>query len=139
MKKTSLKYILSLLFISLAGCQSDEDVLGPQVNSIFGRWEWIRSVGGLAGLTRTPASEGYQMDVEITPAGKFRTFRNGELLNESEYTIKKGNSIVLNAETEILDLGENAMKYSFTVVNYDTLYLNEECVDCFSHVYKRKL
>jgi hypothetical protein len=42
----------------LSSCSSPVE---PIPDSLFGAWEWVRAEGGIAGMTITPESEGFEL------------------------------------------------------------------------------
>lgn len=67
----------------LAACGTD-DPTGP--GQLFtGSWVWVESVGGIAGLRRTPAAEGLAIRLDYD-GRTVRAFRNGALVSEAGYS-----------------------------------------------------
>lgn len=59
----------------LVGCQS---TTGPELTQrLVGGWAWLDSTGGIAGATRTPATEGFEMSLRFYESDEVELFRDG--------------------------------------------------------------
>ncbi|RZJ51488.1 MAG: hypothetical protein EOO19_00465 [Chryseobacterium sp.] len=116
----------------LISCSSSNVDAGSQ-NSLNGKWNWVRSSGGFIGNTITPASEKKSMTIEISNS-TIKRFENGNLLSKNTFTIQTQNSIYGNDRKMIVI--ENMPNQSFEVKG-DSLYLNDECHDCYQSSYVR--
>jgi hypothetical protein len=75
--------LFPVLLLILAACGTD-DPTGPG-QRFTGSWVWVASVGGIAGLERTPTSEGLVIRLDYD-GRSVRAFRNGELVSEVGYS-----------------------------------------------------
>ena len=104
---------------------------------IVGKWEWLRSVGGFAGWTITPDSEG--------SSKYYITFRS-----DRRYTMVRADTVVRSGTYSIKNNGGKAMITYGSVKNSpfntnqyidfrtdDTLILTDDCADCYISTYKR--
>jgi hypothetical protein len=123
---------LVILFLALSACDPG---IKPDAE-LLSEWQWVSSGGGFAGQVLTPASTGEEITVEFT-AKKFFKYVNGQLTEEFRYTIKLEESIFSTEPQEIINYS-NGWRQSYLIKD-DTLYLSDQCYDCFGHVYvKRK-
>ncbi|MDX1396186.1 MAG: hypothetical protein R3195_17530 [Gemmatimonadota bacterium] len=77
--------ILVVLLAFVAAC-SDSDPTGPPgpnddefVELLYGSWDWTYAMGGIAGETITPASEGYTRQVVLSEPNLIELYRDGAL------------------------------------------------------------
>lgn len=82
--------VLSLATAALAAAScGNSDPIGPTdaewVEVLLGEWDWESATGGIAGTTRTPASEGFTMRLVIEAQGRIEVFRNDSLLVSTTY------------------------------------------------------
>ena len=91
-----------VLFIALTGCEEDPT---PAENTIIGKWRWVSSTGGIAGVTITPASEGYIMFIEFTEDSTYRKYAADTLQFEVLYSISEGQSIFSTEPVPMIDFG----------------------------------
>lgn len=122
------KLVFLLVVIGILGC---DDKVSPNAK-LIGRWNWIQTSGGLAGIIETPASTGKTAFIEISSTS-IKRYENGVLLGERNYSIDKGQSIYSNEDTFIINY-DNDWKQSF-VIQGDTLILRDECFDCHQTEY----
>lgn len=128
----------ALLAVLLAGCSQSTST---EFDALNGRWSWIDSVGGIAGMTITPASAGYTMTIEFIGVGssqaRLRVLRDGVLFGET--TVERmgaagGLSGELNYANAVLGFAQQ----EFTITNGDTLVLQDGCCDGFSYRFQRE-
>jgi len=126
--------LLVLSFIGLVSfCSKDED---PQIAAaLIGKWIWIESSGGIAGVIKTPSTTGNEITIEFT-AKKFTKFVNGIVDLEMTYKIETGSSI-RSKENTFLIIYENDQKQSIEL-NGNKLILFDECYDCFQYEYLKE-
>jgi hypothetical protein len=128
--------LLLFVFMLLASCSSES----PETSSkktLQGKWEWTGSSGGIAGTTSTPASTNQNIYIEFSDT-TYKTYINGKLSSEKPYTIKIQESIFGDKRPMIVST--DPQKY-FVAMSFEikenTLFLSEECYDCFGSGYVR--
>ena len=131
--KTTLA--ISLLFCLLACHKKDDPCEKP--TGLAGEWIWVESVGGIGGWTETPATEHQTKTLKIDDY-YFREYVNDTLAFESQYDLGISDEVLVGTEArtyiEFTPSGE--LK---AIVTSDTeLLLYDQCIDCFTHRYKRK-
>jgi hypothetical protein len=102
-------------------------------NSLNGKWNWVSSTGGFIGKKITPESENKTLTLEISDS-VIKKYENGNLLSKKTYSIQTQNSIYGNDRKMIVI--EDMPSQSFEVKG-NTLYLNDECHDCYQSEYVR--
>ena len=128
MKKISLIVFFVGIFFSCS-VEVEEKVFEPEM---FGRWEWVKSTGGIDGRTETPASTGEQITIEFL-IGTYKKYVDGKLAEEMTYKIDVGESMI-SGENSVIIIYQNGWKQSVEFEN-DNLILQDECSDCFRNEY----
>ena len=90
---TILLVLLSMLLFS--ACRKKGDELNGRYEVLVGTWSWYHTYGsggtGIEGYhDRTPASTGNSYRIKFEKVGRFKTWKNGELLNKG--TVKHFNT-----------------------------------------------
>lgn len=133
MSRIILIFIVSLLILLVAACSD-----GPEYHqdNLTGTWLWVSSFGGIAGVTITPESEGYDRYFGFHLRYKFTISQTNGLLKEGTYEIVKEEVNGEMADVLYLNSGSNELPMKISIVG-DTLYLEDLCIDCFGHTYVR--
>lgn len=142
MKKTLWLYTVGIcLLLMLSTCRKDIKLPDPSLSRLFGKWEWLMSSGGFSGGSRTPASEGYHESVEFNEKGIYRLYRDGNKKEKRTFSIVYDESGFGKYTILYKDKGPFAkgifLKHAVSFSGNDTLILDEECMDCYAHVYVR--
>ena len=120
------------------GCAKDDNAsnkCGNKEDCLIGKWDWVQSIGGIGGWTLTPDSVGYHKTLVITNT-TFQLFNQDTLEFQSDYSII--NSADRNFCIDSLQLKVASYHTYCFSASQDTLYLREQCFDCFDHWYVRK-
>jgi len=111
----------------------------PRVpDSLYGSWNWIKSVGGIAGITYTPRSVGYTQKIILSRDNTSRFYKNDSLAIICPFdvyyiSLSQNDSIPVIHYLDTRKTIDQAINF----VTADTLILNDTCIDCFSHTYVR--
>lgn len=125
--------LISLISLTIFSCEKED----TNLSGLIGKWNWVSSTGGIAGITYTPKSIGYTKTIEFTGDSIFRLYRNDTLIVESKYQLIRYKSIYNQDSALLINYGNGFMRQSY-INNYpDTLFLRDECFDCFIHRYIR--
>lgn len=118
--------------MALLGCG---EITAPDVDrGILGRWTWVESTGGIAGITQTPSSTGETRSLRFD-GSVVETFRDGQLLRTDAYSIRRTTD---REGFEIVYQGSAAAFPSQDVDLQDhTLVLVDPCCDGFTSRYQR--
>mgnify|MGYP001061663066 CR=1 FL=1 len=127
--KNILLIVLFCFFV--ISCSKD----GSEINtSIVGEWSWIKSSGGLAGITYTPENTGEIRKLVIS-SDSMKYFSNDNLIMKLEYKIK---TVDMHNESREMIIRESDDTFrQFFEINQDELILTDYCDDCFVNEYKR--
>jgi hypothetical protein len=131
MKKILL--IISLVGLVILSCKKESQKL----TTLVGRWDWISSSGGIAGITYTPQSTGVRKIVEYTNDSVFRLIQNDTLLGECKYHLIKSKSVYNQDSALMITYDKYPIRQSFSFTNQDILIVEDDCYDCFQSTFKR--
>ena len=148
MKSIHTSFILLIvLFSSLFfGCKKEStDIEFPnsQSKQLIGSWKWVESSGGFTGSTINPTTEGFSDQMEFSEKGKNYKFREGEemIIRNFEFEEKKSifNSqiVYMIKYTSTSEGNLNNWFQSYHFIGNDSLFLSDECYDCYGHLYVR--
>ena len=131
-----MRYCFSLLFLGIifVTCKNEQSV--PLQTGLIGKWNLIRSCGGLIVDCYTPKSLNKKIVIEYAADSIFRRYINDTLKAESKFTIIKSKSIYGSDSASIIIYDYSPIRQSFSI-SHDTLFLNDECYDCYGSSYKR--
>ena len=143
--KTHVLFIV-LISVFMSNCRKDITTPNSEAEKLFGKWTWLQSSGGISGNLKSPKSEGYTNSIEFSDKGIYKTFKDGKQANKMKYSLSEGKSIYLPGKGIIIEFKnvglfdkDNApLKQSIQFFGNDTLFLSEECYDCYSHLYVRE-
>ncbi len=131
--------ITSFALLLALGCGDDDDRpgLGPGNTTpppeLTGSWEWVISVGGIAGTTLTPSSLGFSESLVFGHDWTFQHYRADTLIVESQYSVTEGDDLIIRYERSMFPFDEQAV-----IELSDTLVLEDLCLDCFRRTFTRK-
>lgn len=142
MKKLTFIFFTILL---LSSCNSAEDNIKkanadiPVEQNLKGRWLWISSTGGFAGVTQTASDQ--KKEIEFS-GSTLKTYIDGKLSREQQFFIKTKKSIFGgDKEMIVIDKGLSITQEFFVdrsiEIQGENLILSEECYDCFISKYER--
>jgi hypothetical protein len=141
MKSVILLSVVLLPFIG--SCQKETYNTEKVGSGLTGKWEWIRSTGGIGGYVLTPESTGRNVVIEFTSGNVFRYYLNGQLQYSYPYHLEIGSTIYGSEPTSIIKYGSSpGQSYHFGSIEidgqtYQELVLKDECYDCYTSEYKR--
>jgi hypothetical protein len=137
--------VLFSIMIFLTACKKDISLPDPILKRLFGTWEWVESTGGINGDKMTPASVAYTKTIEIEETGILKKFKNGKKIEKLTFTLAQGPTIHSSTPGYLLKYADKSPgRESFSWIQSiefggrDTLYLNDQCYDCYKHLYIRK-
>ena len=110
--------------------------IGPR--PLYGVWRWVRSIGGITGMERTPQTEGYAQTHIYRSDSIFEMLRDSVLQIRTPYTVRieQVPSFPAGAVIRYGDPGQ--MAQLIESVTPDTLKLMDLCIDCFEWTFVRE-
>ena len=130
MKKVSFLIIIGLLFNF--SCKKES----VDVNNLLtGEWRWVSSTGGIAGITITPASAGYERTLVLTSDSKYSRYKNNILEKTGTFEIIKAKSIYKIELVDFIKYDDSTM--SVINVTGSKLSLADNNYDGFGETFKR--
>ncbi len=136
MKHTVTIVLIAFVFLS-STCKKAMQVPNPALKKIFGKWQWIESSGGFAGKITTPSKAGYFERIEFSNEGIYQKFKNDSLIDRKPFSFSQKTSIQTGKPAWVLSLNEGSISMTVSFSGQDTLMLNEQVHDGFSHTYAR--
>ena len=133
-------WIFMLIFCTLSsGCSKQTSPTEPEPQGIYGNWNWVKSVGGIAGVTITPASAGYTERLMLKSDNNRESYRNDTLVATTQFTIRWEKSPFSPDSVDVIHYADTIrfMDQIISVICSDTLGLFDLCYDCFGHTYTR--
>ncbi len=125
----------SLIFFSICitlvvfSCKK-EDIVYPNdaCKEVVGKWNWIYSYGGIVGDTLSPDTITIYKKIEFTTKGKYYEYSNYKLDIETDYSFETKNNL------NFINYKKRRISTYFNISS-DTLYMTDDCDDCYKHVY----
>jgi hypothetical protein len=106
---------------------------------IYQKWDWVKSVGGIAYMTITPASAGYTEQRIYRNDGTMSVLRNGAPFLSTTYTITREKTSFSPNEEDVIHYDDPSIQPQIMRLEGDTLSLTDLCYDCFGHTYTRSV
>jgi hypothetical protein len=105
----------------------------PDVPAITGNWKWIRSTGGIAGRTFTPASEGYSVLFKF--AGNSLTVLRNDSVKATTNVSADGSALHYNPAVSVFLFDPQMDRQTVRALKGDTISLADPCCDRYDHVF----
>ena len=119
-----------VLLFAIASC--DEDCTVP--TTVIGEWTWVKSVGGFAGHTITPESEGYTKKLVIDDHF-YTEYINDSIDFKTQYDLRFDQDSIFGTPYVIEFDSGGLVAYAH---EGNQLKIIEVCADCYTHFYTRK-
>src|ERR1700749_2354156 len=117
-----LLFLLFCLSCQKQNVQPDNEPT-VDVSKIYGKWDWIGSSGGIAGMTYTPQSEHQTHMLTITNDNKMTSYTNGSLTAQWQFTVGKGKSYLTGDTAYIIHYMPASFDDAILKAKNDTLVL----------------
>lgn len=144
-QRRTLGVIAAVFALSGLGCSTGTEPNpdpGPALADIVGTWRWVMAVGGVAGQTRTPESDGVVRTIAIDPPNRIRLFENGELSVDTTFELLPAQDLgdefiraKLVYASPILGVGEQGVGFSIE----GGLILTDPCCDLWTWEFESPL
>jgi hypothetical protein len=107
------------------------------VYSLYGKWNWLMSVGGIAGWTLTPPPI---VRAEYDRSGLFSYYSNDTLIATTTFIVRRERTFMSLDSSDVIHYRDSLrfVPQAFQIDN-DTLKLTDLCIDCYGHAYRRIL
>ncbi len=131
-------------FLTLAACNATPTELA---DGLDGDWVWVESSGSIAGVTRTPESEGYTVHLEFVDDSTVRAFRNDSLITTSDAFLAErliqyagpGREYEITFESPLRALLFSSMEQHIVrYVQPDRVTFEDLCCDGYVHVFEKR-
>ncbi len=138
MKNLKLWSLVALAGIMVTlSCDKDDPVPTLPYEDVFGSWEWFSTTNGLTQVTTYADSVDYAQTLEISEQGDYLWKKDTVIVSDVSFTIEI--DTIDGNETYFLLFNDTAqVDQIFKVQNRDTLYLDDNCDDCDSHLFIRR-
>jgi hypothetical protein len=113
---------------------------GARSDSTYvGSWNWIKSIGGFAGTTRTPATDGYTVKIELTRDSVYNVYRDGGLTVSRRFSIHREKNSYSPDSVDVLSYPNDPAipRQNIMLMSRDTLIIIDQCMDCYNSFYVR--
>ncbi|MGR3810590.1 hypothetical protein [Jiulongibacter sp. NS-SX5] len=129
-----MKKMLLLLAAAaaLVSCQTTDPA--PS-NPLLGKWQWVKSTGGIAGTTILADSSNASV-IQFGNDSSFVFSRTGFDTITSTYSISNGTSITSTDLEPLITVANASFKWSFAVTESE-LVLFDQVYDGYTHNYVR--
>ena len=137
--KTFVMIVISVLMISVMGCQKKEDstTITGTGTGLVGKWEWVSTTGGIAGVHQTPQKLGYTYWIAFTTDSLYQVFDKNSLMTSSNHFTVFNDISIFTTHIHQMLKSDNSIRSSFDVRN-DSLFMYQEVMDGFDMVFIRK-
>ena len=133
MKQLTFFLLISTFFVF--SCKKEEALLN---NSLAGNRQWVKSTGGIAGKTFTPASEGYERTLSFTYNLKYNRSKNNLTEKSGTFEIIKAKSIYKAEVVDFINFNDGTMSVIISQTS-EELILADNNYDGFTETFKRKI
>ena len=110
---------------------------------VVGRWEWVSSVGGIAGRRTTPAEQGFRVRYTFSADGTLVVDRTPGDDVSTRWSTREEPSpdgaarTRVSYGTDVNVLPPPVREQFVRLAGRDTLVLTDRCADCFEHTFVR--
>ena len=104
--------------------------------AITGQWNWVESVGGIAGITVTPESSGRTELLVFENNNTMKNYVNGGLTETNTYSLGEDLTI-FSADSLPVIYRDDGFVFAYVFNGKDNLILNENVYDGFRCYYRR--
>jgi hypothetical protein len=126
----------------LTACGSDPTASSPEdpefVELLYGAWSWVSSEGGIAGVRRTPESEGYTQTLVLSSPNRAELFRAGASVASTTFEFVPALDLVDEYLEARIRYADPIFGWDEQIVRFDAvenLVLVDPCCDGFVHTF----
>ena len=103
---------------------------------IIGRWQWVQSIGGIAGIRVTPESSGRSEILDFDDDNILRQYINDNPAVENNYRLGRDVTIFSNDIIPVIFL-DGTLSAGYYFENNNSLILYDNLYDGFTRYYER--
>ncbi len=130
--------IVFAMMMAIAACKKDKPEPDLPYEDVFGNWEWFSTTPGESDEAILADSVDYSQSLAITSEGQYTWKKSDSILIQSKFQVVE-DSTATDKDVFIFQFDDSSLDdQSFYVKNKDTLYLDENCEQCDSHIFVRK-
>ena len=124
----------SILILSI-GFVCKDNPTGPSSPSLLGKWNWIKSVGGITGGTFTPQTEHYTSSIVYAADSSYKVYLNDSLVTSSTFSLRK--ETLSGDHVDLLYYSSIRPSQIVSRLDADTLILSDFAADGFVSTWNR--
>lgn len=136
--------LIALICITFVACSNPVEPEGSlnktayfsDNDKIIGRWRWVQSIGGIAGMRVTPESSG-RSEMLIFDDNNLKQYVNDKLTVENNYQLSMGVTIFSNETIPVIYL-DDILSFAYYFEGNDRLVLYENVLDGFARHFVRE-
>ncbi|MFC1558905.1 hypothetical protein ACFL40_06105 [candidate division KSB1 bacterium] len=137
--------LISLICLTLLACSNPVDHEGnlnkttytSDDDKIIGRWRWVQSIGGIAGIKITPESSGRSEMFDFDDNNNLKQFINDSLAVENNYQLGLDVTIFSNDTIQVIYL-DDILSFGYCFEDNDSLILYDNFIDGFARYFERE-
>ena len=144
--KIILFVVITTVSLFITSCRKDITMPNPELEKLFGSWDWVSTSGGYIGSTKTPVTEGYSAYISFDKKGITKMYKDGKKKETLKYTLTETATAVGNTTAYIIHYKNKGICNKNTpnqqIIRFggqDTLFLSDIYSDGFFNIYTRKL
>jgi hypothetical protein len=127
---------LAVLSAAAAGCHVGGSPRASSTPSLTGKWEWIETTGGIAGIHKTPESSGERWTIQFTADGTYAETRDANPVETGRYSIEPRLAIADHATRPALIVAGRPDRIMERPDDH-TLVLVDNVIDGFASTFTR--
>ena len=130
--------LITLICVTFMACSNPAEPEGSldkstdisDTDKIIGRWQWVQSIGGIAGIRVTPESSG-RSEMLVFDGTNLKQYVNNELAVENNYRLGMGVTIFSTDSIPVIFL-DDIISFGYYFEGNDRLVLYENFYDGFA-------
>lgn len=121
MKKPLLLIVLLIGTLFWACKKSDQQ---PVAGSFIGKWKWLYTQGGIAGIKTTPATTGYNKTLSLNTDSTYVFMQNSNIIGQGSYHISADSRLEIAKRIDVITYSSMSVQQIISLKN-DTLNLQD--------------
>lgn len=130
-----------LILVSCSRCSREEAepapaTTVPSTTELSANWKWIKTQGGIAQITETPASTGKNVELRLGADNQYTIYTNGVVTSQGTYKLETRPSLLSKTDRQFIDFS-NDCDMMVDRMDDTTLELAMDVYDGTGSVYSR--